>query len=287
MQQSRRGKPLLCLFHSRTFQHSHNSLEHHRQVSILVVITHSLTRLRKLTNLLQTPTREHVFSSYRAMVRHTKHPSTCFSPLSDPGNHGSDASRGLEVAPFQAESNSIWIGYHDQPPRKYLGVFPSFEEVIDRCRRNAFAGRMNKSFPRFKTDARAEGGVIRHPDCPGSYLRRVCCAGCQVHGTDCEMLTLDFLPVEIPDDKDSTVFLLQYKFYLRGELMVALLHHFNQGKYSFQKTDGTLSKVLLMDSKHRCLNPSKSETLRDSEASSDTSSLTQFDCVEDATIVRK
>lgn len=224
------------------------------------------------------------------MVRHTKLPSKCFSPLSDPGNHGSDASMSLQVAPFQAEGNSIWIGYHAQPSRKYLGVFPSYEEVIDRCRRNAFAGRMNKYFPRFKTDARAEGGVVHHPDCPGSYLRHVCCAGCQVHGTDCERLTLEFLAVETPDDKDSTVFLLQYKFYLRGELMVALVHHFNHGKYSFQKTDGTLSKVLLMDSKHRCLNPSQ---LRDSEASSDTSSLTQFDCVEDedededAIIVRK
>jgi hypothetical protein len=221
------------------------------------------------------------------MFGRTKLPSTCFSPLSDPGNYGADPSTSLQVAPFQTENNSIWIGYHDQPSRKYLGVFPSFEEVIDRCRRNnASAGHANKSFPRFKTNARVERGVLRHPDCPGSFVRHVCCAGCQVHGTDCERLTLEVLSVETPDDKDSTLYLLQYKFYLRGELMVALLHHFNQGMYSFQKTDGTLSKVLLMDSSHRCL---KLSTPRDSEQSSDTSSLTQFDCVEDddTTDVRK
>jgi hypothetical protein len=258
--------------------------------SISVIITHCITHAFGNSQTYFKLQLGSTSSLYHTMVRHTKLPSKCFSPLSDPGNHGSDASMSLQVAPFQAEGNSIWIGYHAQPSRKYLGVFPSYEEVIDRCRRNAFAGRMNKSFPRFKTDARAEGGVVHHPDCPGSYLRHVCCAGCQVHGTDCERLTLEFLAVETPDDKDSTVFLLQYKFYLRGELMVALVHHFNHGKYSFQKTDGTLSKVLLMDSKHRCLNPSQ---LRDSEASSDTSSLTQFDCVEDedededAIIVRK
>jgi hypothetical protein len=95
-----------------------------------------------------------------------------------------DPSRNLQVAPFQSESNSIWIGYNDQPARKYLGVFPSFEEVIGRCRRNAFAGRENKSFPRFKTAARVEHGVIRDPDRPGSFLMHVWCAACQVDAVD-------------------------------------------------------------------------------------------------------
>ena len=251
-----------------------------------MIITHCFVCLRKLTTLLQTPTREHVFSSCRAMNRHAKLVFTCFSPLSDPENHGADLSTSLQVAPFQAEGNSIWIGYHAQPSRKYLGVFPSYEEVIDRCRRNAFAGGANSSFPRFRTDVRVGNGIVRNSDRPGHYWRHVCCAGCQDHGSACERLTLEFLPVETNDSKYSKVFLLVYKFHLRGEQMVAVLHHSGHGKYSFQKTDGSLSKLLAVDSSHRCL---KLSTPHDSEQSSDTSSLTQFDCVEDedTTDVRK
>jgi hypothetical protein len=215
------------------------------------------------------------------MVRCAKSGFTCFSPLSDPGNHGMDPSRNLQVAPFQSESNSIWIGYNDQPARKYLGVFPSFEEVIGRCRRNAFAGRENKSFPRNKTAARLEHGVIRDPDRPGSFLMHVWCAACQVDAVDCEKLTLEFLPVETPDDKYSKVFLLLYKFHLRGEPMVALVHHSNHTRYLFQKTDGTLSRILIVDSKHRCVNPPQPITPQETKVYSDTSSLTQFDCIED------
>jgi hypothetical protein len=206
---------------------------------------------------------------------------TCFSPLSDPGNHGADSSRSLQVAPFRSEGNSIWIGYHDQPTRKYLGVFPSFEEVIDRCRRNAFAGGANTSFPRFRTDVRVGNDIFRDPNRPGSFLRYICCAGCQDNPSGCEELELGFLPVETDDNKYSKVFLVVYKFHLRGEQMIALLHHSPHGKYSFQKTDGTLSKDLVVDSRHRCIDLSRSASLQGNDESSDTSSLTQFDCVED------
>jgi len=222
------------------------------------------------------------------MARRVKLVLKCFSPLSEPGNHGSDPTTSLQVAPFQSENNSIWIGYHDQPSRKYLGVFPSFDEVIGRCQRNALAGGANAAFPRFVTEPRQRSGIVSDPDRPGRYLKHVCCAGCQNLGSDCEKLTLDFLPVATNNSKYRKVFLVEYRFYLRGEQMVALLLHASQGRYCFQKTDGTLSRVLAMDSKHRCLYPSEPSSAYDSEENSDSSSLTQFDCVEDedATDVR-
>lgn len=223
------------------------------------------------------------------MGRREKLVLTCFSPLSDPGNHGSHLSTSLQVAPFQSENNSIWIGYHDQPSKKYLGVFPSFDEVIDRCRRNALARGANTSFPRFTIDVRGKKGVLSDPNCPGRYLKHVCCAGCQTFDSDCEKLTLEFLPVATNDSKYRQVFLIEYKFLLRGEVMVALLLHSGHGKYMFQKTDGTLSKKLAMDSTHQCLHPSQSISAQVSEGDSESSSLTQFDCVEDedTTDVRK
>jgi hypothetical protein len=202
--------------------------------------------------------------------------STCFSPLSDPGNHGADPSKSLQVAPFRSEGNSIWIGYHDQPSRKYLGVFPSFDEVIDRCRRNALAGGANTSFPRFNMSVRDRRGVVQDPNRPGGkILKYLRCAGCQDDPSGCEELELGFLPVEADGSRHRKVFLILYKFYLRGELMVALLHHSRHAKYYFQKTDGTLSKDLAVDSKHRSASP------QDNDENSDTSSLTEFDCVEE------
>lgn len=135
-----------------------------------------------------------------------------------------------------------------------------------------------RGVPRFRTDVRVGKGIASDSNRPGRYLRPVCCAGCQDLGSDCERLMLEFLPVVTNDNKYTKVFLVVYKFLLRGEQMVALLHHSGYGKYSFQKTDGTISKMLALDSTHRCLDLS---TSRKSEESSDTSSLTQFDCVED------
>ncbi|CAD0086454.1 unnamed protein product [Aureobasidium mustum] len=208
----------------------------------------------------------------------------CFAPVSDPGNHGSDPSKwSLQVAPFQSENNSIWIGHHNQPSRKYLGVFPSFDEVIDRCRRNAIAGGPNTSFPRFTTRVFS----TKHTDVasPESYSRHVCCAACQDSGM--ERMTLQFLPVKTGlstgRTKNKTVYLIMYKFWLRGEQMVALLQHVASGKHCFQKTDGTLSKVLALDSKHGCRDHSQSLSPSESEDDSDSSSLTEFDCAEDET----
>ncbi|KAG9679531.1 hypothetical protein KCU99_g3076, partial [Aureobasidium melanogenum] len=208
---------------------------------------------------------------------------TCLSPLSDPGNHGSDPTKSLQVAPFRSESNSIWIGYHDKSSKKYLGVFPSLDEVLDRCRRNSAAGGSNTLFPRFRTSIQLEHGVVPDQDCPGSYLRHVCCVSCQDGSRDCEDLILNSIPVEMDDSSSryEKVFLLIYKFYLKGEQMVALVHHISAGKFFFQKTDGSLSKVFCLDSKHGCIGLLPRPTTQDSEYDSDTSSLTQFDCAED------
>lgn len=259
----------------------HNSLEHSLDESISVIQPLLLTSSES-TNPRAILSLEQIFSSrHHTMGRRQKLVLTCFSPLSDPGNHGSDPSTSLQVAPFQSENNSIWIGYHDQPSRKYLGVFPSFDEIIDRCRRNAFAGGANTSFPRFKTKIRIERGVTRDSNRPGHFLKHVCCAGCQELDSNCERLTLEFLPVLTDDSKYSKVYLVAYRFLLRGEQMVTLLFHSGHGRYMFQKTDGTLSKKLAMDSRHRCLGPSQSTSPQDGEDDSETSSLTQFDCVED------
>lgn len=207
---------------------------------------------------------------------------TCLSPLSDPGNHGVDPIKSLQVAPFRSESNSIWIGYHDKPSKKYLGVFPSLDEVLDRCRRNSATGASNTSFPRFKTDIRLEHGVVPDQSNPGSYLRHVCCVPCQDTSTDCEDLILNLVPVETGhfSSKHKKVFLVMYKFYLKGEQMVALVHYSGGQRYYFQKTDSTLSKVVALDSNHGCISLSPSPTPED-EYDSDTSSLTEFDCAED------
>ncbi|KAI4847817.1 hypothetical protein E4T44_04299, partial [Aureobasidium sp. EXF-8845] len=240
-------------------------------------------RVRELKTELKISIRELVFSSLRAMVNsHAKLVFTCFSPVSDPGNHGADPSRSLQVAPFRSDGNSIWIGYANQPSRKYLGVFPSFDEVVDRCRRNAFAGGANTSFPRFRTEVRVGKGIVRDRNNPGGFLKCVCCSGCQDKPSGCEELKLSILPIETDDLKYSKVFLIVYKFYLRDEHMVALLHHAPHGKYRFQKTDGTLSKDLSVDSKHGCLSLSpRFATPLDNGANSDTSSLTEFDCMEE------
>ena len=206
----------------------------------------------------------------------------CLSPISDPGNHGSDPTKSLQVAPFQSESNTIWMGYHDQPSRKYLGVFPSFDEVTDRCRRNVVAGSPNTLFPRHNTTV--SDGTSDKSEClnPERYSWSVCCIACQEETTDCERLSLEFIPVNTGcAGRKKKVFLIVYKFYLRGERMVALLHHSNRGKHFFQKTDGTLSNAIALDTKHSCHDLSQSAATLESEDKSDISSLTQFDCVED------
>lgn len=208
---------------------------------------------------------------------------TCFSPLSDPGNHGSDPNKSLQVAPFRSESNSIWIGYFNQSSKKYLGVFPSLDEVLDRCRQNTTAGTSNTLFPRFRADLPPSNGDIPDQSCPGSYSRHVCCVPCQDANTNCEDLILNLVPVETGHSsrRYKKVFLLMYKFYLKDEQMVALVQHAGRGRYRFQKTDGTLSKVLALDSKHGCIDLSSCLTPHDSEYDSNASSLTQFDCAED------
>jgi hypothetical protein len=223
------------------------------------------------------------------MTRWEKLVFTCFAPLSDPGNHGDDPSNSLQIAPFRTEGNSIWIGYHDQPSRKYLGVFPSFEEVVNRCRNNASAGGANTYFPRFRTDVRVRKGVVRESTCSRNLITHASCAGYQDIPSHIQGLTLKFLPVETNDKKYTKVFLVVYRFYLRGESMVALLHHTRNGKYCFQKTDGTLSRMLALDSRQRRLNEPPSGSLQENDDGSDTSSLTEFDFVdgEDTTDVRK
>ncbi|CAD0106311.1 unnamed protein product, partial [Aureobasidium uvarum] len=211
----------------------------------------------------------------------------CFAPVSDPGNHGSDSLKSLQVAPFQAQSNSVWIGYHDQPSKKYLGVFPSFDDVVERCRRNVRAGSPNTSFPLYNKRIRdGRNGDISNPE---SHTKHVCCTACQDQTVDSEKLNLEFIPVKTgsmnDDSRKNEVYLIVYKFYLRGEQMIALLHY--AGKHRFQKTDGTLSKVFAFDSRHGCNEKSQSTTPSESEDGSDSSSLTQFDCVEDEDMARK
>ncbi|KAI4742990.1 hypothetical protein E4T50_06591 [Aureobasidium sp. EXF-12298] len=212
---------------------------------------------------------------------------TCVSPLSDAGNHGSDPTKSLQVAPFRSESNSVWIGYHDKSSKKYLGVFPSLDEVLNRCRRNSTAGASNTSFPRFKKEVRLGRGAVPDQSHPGSYLRHVCCGPCQDASTKCEDLILNFIPIETGHSSGShkKVFLVMYKFYLKGEQMVALVHFSSGGssgggRYYFQKTDGTLSKVFGLDINHGCVSLSPCSTPHDGY-DSDFSSLTEFDCAED------
>ncbi|KAK6007085.1 hypothetical protein QM012_006093 [Aureobasidium pullulans] len=205
----------------------------------------------------------------------------CFAPLSDPGNHGSDPSKCLQVAPFHSEGNSIWIGYHNQPSRKYLGVFPSLDEVIDRCRRNVIAGNPSTSFPRFNT--RVTDGTCSSVARPESFSKHVCCTACQDKAMNCEVLTLQYIPVKLrlPTGRNKTVYLTVHKFYMKDEQMVALLHHVAGGKHCFQKTDGALSKTLSLDSKHGCKEHSQAPLSFENEDDSDSSSLTEFDCLED------
>ncbi|KAG9596790.1 hypothetical protein KCU77_g5330, partial [Aureobasidium melanogenum] len=226
-------------------------------------------RVEEMALLLKAPLlagdkisiRKYFLSSSHAMTR-DKHKGiyTCLSPLSDPGNHGSDPTKSLQVAPFRSESNSIWIGYHDKSSKKYLGVFPSLDEVLDRCRRNSTAGASNISFPRFKKEDAS---------------------------TDCENLILNFIPVETGHSSGSCkkVFLVMYKFFLKDEQMVALVHYSSGGssgggRYYFQKTDGTLSKVYGLDTNHGCVSLPPCSTPHDGY-DSDISSLTEFDCAED------
>lgn len=207
----------------------------------------------------------------------------CFAPRSDPGNHGADPSKCLQVAPFHSEGNSIWIGYHNQPSKKYLGVFPSLDEVIDRCRRNVIAGSPNTSFPRFNTTVR--DGIGTSLARPETFSRHVCCTACQDEAMDCETLTLQYLAVKTGPStgrtRNKTVYLTVHKFYMKGEQMVALLQHVSGGKHCFQKTDGTLSKILSLDSQHGCRDHSQSPPPSGREDDSDSSSLTEFDCMED------
>lgn len=104
---------------------------------------------------------------------------------------------------------------------------------------------------------------------------------------DCEVLTLQYIPVKtrLSTGRNKTVYLTVHKFYMKGEQMVALLHHLAGGKHCFQKTDGTLSKILSLDSKHGCRNHSQSPSPFESEDDSDSSSLTEFDCMEDDIMV--
>ncbi|KAG9653430.1 hypothetical protein KCU64_g7895, partial [Aureobasidium melanogenum] len=81
------------------------------------------------------------------------------------------------------------------------------------------------------------------------------------------------------------VFLVMYRFYLKCEQMVALVHYSSGGcsgggRYYFQKTDGTLSKVFGLDTNHGCVSLSPCSTPHDGH-DSDISSLTEFDCAED------
>ncbi|KAI4728481.1 hypothetical protein E4T49_03788 [Aureobasidium sp. EXF-10728] len=199
----------------------------------------------------------------------------CLSPISDPGNHGSDPSNSLQVAPFPSEGNTIWVGYHNQPSKRYLGVFPSFDEVVDRCRRNVSADRSNKFFPRYISKVFDRD----RSECPNpeTYVRNVCCTACQDDEMACDGLVLEFIPVETSLlGKKKKVFLVAYKFYLRGEHMLALVHHLAGGKHRFQKTDDTLSNAVSLDTQHSCNHMSAN-----SDDKSNTSSLTQSGYFED------
>jgi hypothetical protein len=65
--------------------------------------------------------------------------------------------------------------------------------------------------------------------------------------------------------------------------MVALVHHSSRGKHYFQKTDGSLSKTMGLDSRHRCT--SVAADRGNDDDSSDASSLTEFDSAEEEIVV--
>ncbi|KAI5244771.1 hypothetical protein E4T42_07016 [Aureobasidium subglaciale] len=206
----------------------------------------------------------------------------CLAPRSEPGNHGSDSKLGLQGVPFHTESANIWIGYRDLPEKKYLGVFPSYHEMISRCRQNVLR-KMNSTFPRFITPHHKVTDKLEIDD-SGKSIRRVCCTACHKADGNCEVLALEVIPVMIPPSKAIKAYLLTYNFNLKDQKMVALVYHISSGYYWFQKTDGTLSETIGLQSRHTCTTVhanSSENTGYDSSSndSSDDSTLTQFDSV--------
>ncbi|KAG2171061.1 hypothetical protein VTO58DRAFT_101064 [Aureobasidium pullulans] len=222
----------------------------------------------------------------------------CVSPANEPGKHGSNPQFSLKGTPFHTESSNIWVGYRDSPGKKYLGVFPSLQEMVGICRANAIS-KTNNAFPRFLTHSSDNDKWQK--DESGNFIRKACCTACSKENGACEALTLEFIPVTIPPREVVKVYLLAYNFYLKGEKMVALVWHSNQGIHFFQKTDGSLSRSLSLHSNHICTTrpvplPSRGESIpRDSSDprtpdgdfdasypndSGDDSSLTDFDSVE-------
>ncbi|KAI5236060.1 hypothetical protein E4T43_08845 [Aureobasidium subglaciale] len=193
--------------------------------------------------------------------------SHCLAPRSEPGNHGSNSKLGLQGVPFHTESANIWIGYRDLPEKKYLGVFPSYHEMISRCRQNVLR-KINSTFPRFITPRHKVTDKLKIDD-SGKSIRRVCCTACRKADGSCEVLALEVIPVMIPPSKAVKAYLLTYSFYLKDQKMVALVYHISSGYYWFQKTDGTLSEMIGLQSRHTY----------PSNDSSDNSTLTQFDSV--------
>ncbi|KAI5268727.1 hypothetical protein E4T47_07660 [Aureobasidium subglaciale] len=205
----------------------------------------------------------------------------CLAPRSEPGNHGSDSKLGLQGVPFHTESANIWIGYRNLPEKKYLGVFPSYHEMISRCRQNVLR-KMNSTFPRFITPHHKVTDKLEIDD-SGKSIRRVCCTACRKADGSCEVLALEVIPVMIPPSKAVKAYLLTYSFYLKDQKMVALVYHISSGYYWFQKTDGTLSEMIGLQSRHTCTtvhaNSSENTGYDSSNDSSDNSTLTQFDSV--------
>lgn len=196
------------------------------------------------------------------------------------GTHGATIHESLQVIPFGSESSSIWLGYRNAPSRRYLGVFPSFQEVMNRCRQNHLA-HLRTAFPHFNVSLRDKrDGTTLRKDSSGTHIRHVCCAACRGAGTECEVLDLEIIPVKISRGSIKEVYLIAYNFYLKGEKMVALLHHGSRGLHYFQKTDGSLSNKIALDSQHSCTNPAPASQSDNGYDTADDSSLTSFESVE-------
>ncbi|THW78375.1 hypothetical protein D6D17_10165 [Aureobasidium pullulans] len=223
----------------------------------------------------------------------------CVSPANEPGKHGSNPQSSFQGTPFHTESSNIWVGYRDSPGKKYLGVFPSFQEMVGLCRANVLS-KTNNAFPRFLMPT-SDNGKWQEDESGNLSIREVCCTACRKENGACEALTLDFIPVTMPPGNVVKAYLLAYTFYLKGEKMVALVWHSGNGYHFFQKTDGSLSRTLSLHSSHICTTrpvplPYRSKSIpRDSSDprtpdgdfdrsypndAGDDSSLTDFDSVE-------